>query len=200
MHRDSFDHSGMSFNEIDFVLKTQCKPYFSYSLSPFLFSVLPFGCCKLRNKLIARAFWMMNICSFHLHVYSSFYLGHYIDLHKTKNPSNFEGYIRRIFLPCGDEGIRTLDRVTPIHTFQACSFDHSDTSPFWIANVRAKSFTPISSPSPYSCFPLLRIVYAQNFVCGTNPGPVMHSQNLCTGVLFCDSHRQPTQQLPMDEH
>jgi len=28
----------------------------------------------------------------------------------------------------------------------------------------------------------------------------MHSQNLCTGVLFCDSHRQPTQQLPMDEH
>ena len=29
----------------------------------------------------------------------------------------------------GEGGIRTLDTVTSIHTFQACSFDHSDTSP-----------------------------------------------------------------------
>jgi hypothetical protein len=29
----------------------------------------------------------------------------------------------------GDGGIRTHDRVTPIHTFQACAFDHSATSP-----------------------------------------------------------------------
>ena len=29
----------------------------------------------------------------------------------------------------GERGIRTLDTVARIHTFQACSFDHSDTSP-----------------------------------------------------------------------
>jgi hypothetical protein len=29
----------------------------------------------------------------------------------------------------GEDGIRTHDNVTAIHTFQACSFDHSDTSP-----------------------------------------------------------------------
>ncbi len=29
---------------------------------------------------------------------------------------------------CREEEIRTLDGVTPIHTFQACSFNHSDTS------------------------------------------------------------------------
>ncbi len=30
---------------------------------------------------------------------------------------------------CGEGGIRTHDTVTRIQTFQACSFDHSDTSP-----------------------------------------------------------------------
>jgi hypothetical protein len=30
---------------------------------------------------------------------------------------------------CGEEGIRTLDTLSSIHTFQACSFNHSDTSP-----------------------------------------------------------------------
>jgi hypothetical protein len=29
----------------------------------------------------------------------------------------------------GDGEIRTLDTVSRIHTFQACSFNHSDTSP-----------------------------------------------------------------------
>lgn len=29
---------------------------------------------------------------------------------------------------CREEEIRTLDTVTRIHTFQACSFNHSDTS------------------------------------------------------------------------
>lgn len=30
---------------------------------------------------------------------------------------------------CGEGGIRTLDTLASIQTFQACSFDHSDTSP-----------------------------------------------------------------------
>jgi hypothetical protein len=29
----------------------------------------------------------------------------------------------------GEGGIRTRDTVSSIHTFQACSFNHSDTSP-----------------------------------------------------------------------
>src|SRR5450432_2897175 len=31
---------------------------------------------------------------------------------------------------CGEGGIRTRDTLSSIHTFQACSFNHSDTSPF----------------------------------------------------------------------
>ncbi len=30
----------------------------------------------------------------------------------------------------GERGVRTLDTLSRIHTFQACSFSHSDTSPF----------------------------------------------------------------------
>jgi hypothetical protein len=30
----------------------------------------------------------------------------------------------------GERGIRTLGRVSPTHAFQACSFNHSDISPY----------------------------------------------------------------------
>ena len=44
-----------------------------------------------------------------------------------KGPANL---ISRAFLRSGGEGgIRTLDTVSRIHTFQACSFNRSDTSP-----------------------------------------------------------------------
>jgi site-specific DNA recombinase len=46
-----------------------------------------------------------------------------------------EGFLDEI--PLGrEEEIRTLDTVTRIHTFQACSFNHSDTS--LLVNVGAK--------------------------------------------------------------
>ena len=32
----------------------------------------------------------------------------------------------------GETGIRTLDRVSPIHAFQACAFSHSAISPQWV--------------------------------------------------------------------
>ena len=36
-----------------------------------------------------------------------------------------------MYIECGGEGeIRTLDTVSCIHTFQACSLSHSDTSPY----------------------------------------------------------------------
>ena len=33
----------------------------------------------------------------------------------------------------GEKGIRTLETVTRLHTFQACAFDHSAISPHWAA-------------------------------------------------------------------
>src|SRR5688572_22128362 len=37
----------------------------------------------------------------------------------------------------GESGIRTHGRVSPTHAFQACSFNHSDISPFRINSLRA---------------------------------------------------------------
>ena len=34
-----------------------------------------------------------------------------------------------LVLSGGERGIRTLDRVSPIHAFQACAFNHSAISP-----------------------------------------------------------------------
>src|SRR5579872_5829763 len=37
----------------------------------------------------------------------------------------------------GESGIRTLGRVSPTHAFQACSFNHSDISPFkWVNSLQ----------------------------------------------------------------
>ena len=38
----------------------------------------------------------------------------------------------------GETGIRTLDRVSPIHAFQACAFNHSAISPEEIRSGQAK--------------------------------------------------------------
>jgi hypothetical protein len=66
-------------------------------------------------------------------------------------------------LLCREEGIRTLETVTRLHAFQACSFNHSDTS-----LVRAKSgerrnrfYLALRSPlfALYSCN--ISIFYAQ---------------------------------------
>ena len=40
---------------------------------------------------------------------------------------------------CREDGIRTHDAVTHIQTFQACSFNHSDTSLIGIANNKKKN-------------------------------------------------------------
>src|SRR4029453_10576266 len=37
----------------------------------------------------------------------------------------------------GESGIRTHGRVSPTHAFQACSFNHSDISPFRVNDLRA---------------------------------------------------------------
>src|SRR5437764_10389080 len=47
-----------------------------------------------------------------------------------------KGYSRRAE-DGGERGIRTLGRVSPTHAFQACSFNHSDISPFRIKHLRA---------------------------------------------------------------
>src|SRR5215203_5508058 len=38
----------------------------------------------------------------------------------------------------GESGIRTHGRVSPTHAFQACSFNHSDISPYRINNLRTR--------------------------------------------------------------
>ena len=49
----------------------------------------------------------------------------------------------------GEEEIRTLDTVSRIHTFQACSFNHSDTSP----DLDVLAFTPSRRANVVECFP-----------------------------------------------
>ncbi len=53
----------------------------------------------------------------------------------TKPLASFEtrGFV---YIEFGGEGeIRTLDTVSCIHTFQACSLSHSDTSPYLFKHV-----------------------------------------------------------------
>ena len=40
----------------------------------------------------------------------------------------------------GGRGIRTLDTVSRIHTFQACAFNHSATPPSCVFKAHAKPF------------------------------------------------------------
>ena len=48
---------------------------------------------------------------------------------KSEHKKSPDIFISGLFESGGEEEIRTLDKVSPIHTFQACSFNHSDTSP-----------------------------------------------------------------------
>ena len=56
---------------------------------------------------------------------------------KSKKPTIASWVLRR---SCGERGIRTPDTVSRIHTFQACSFNHSDTSPkmLWAAKIHKR--------------------------------------------------------------
>ncbi len=46
----------------------------------------------------------------------------------------------------GETGIRTLETVSRLHTFQACAFDHSATSPLGVsyANFRTERKAPFA--------------------------------------------------------
>jgi hypothetical protein len=48
----------------------------------------------------------------------------------------------------GERGIRTLDRVSPIHAFQACAFNHSAISPVGDFGQLAKPHKPLSRSTP----------------------------------------------------
>ena len=43
----------------------------------------------------------------------------------------------------GEGGIRTLEQFDPLHAFQACSFSHSDTSPY-NCNLRETNTFPVA--------------------------------------------------------
>ena len=43
----------------------------------------------------------------------------------------------------GETGIRTLETVSRLHTFQACAFNHSATSPCLMAYPNLKFLSPL---------------------------------------------------------
>ena len=52
----------------------------------------------------------------------------------------------------GAEGIRTLETVSRLHTFQACAFDHSATAPLTRLTERAGGLqVETRSPPQLSC-------------------------------------------------
>ena len=51
------------------------------------------------------------------------------ELLATYSPPETKIGLTAIFIPGGEMGIRTPDTVARIHAFQACSLNHSDTSP-----------------------------------------------------------------------
>ncbi len=121
-----------SASSISKTLYTSC---FSYSLFLFPLSTPLFLNGKLQNILILVVVWLLYIYSFRQNALTFAGLNLRIDQHKKKNPSGFEGYRHRSVLSCGGDGeIRTRDTLSSIHTFQACSFNHSDTSPFLLGN------------------------------------------------------------------
>src|SRR5579884_3671901 len=64
----------------------------------------------------------------------------------------------------GERGIRTLDRVSPIHAFQACAFNHSAISPEACSIRAASSLTNglLCSP-PTDCPRSIRYGEAHSF-------------------------------------
>ncbi len=61
------------------------------------------------------------------------------------------------FLYCGGEGIRTLDTLSDIHTFQACRFNHSRTPP-----CKGGKNTIFPEITPINWFPTGRIAIQSN--------------------------------------
>jgi hypothetical protein len=82
-----------------------------------------------------------------------------------KNPAQ-----GRVFIG-GQRGIRTLERLSPLHTFQACAFNHSATCPHWkrgdtrpgpppqepVKSFLQKAFRPVNrpeaAPPPHRAWP-----------------------------------------------
>ena len=57
------------------------------------------------------------------------------------------------FFSGGENGIRTHERITPLHAFQACAFNHSATSPKYFISLRyiKKTF--------FKCFDQFMIIF-----------------------------------------
>src|SRR5437660_8485752 len=83
----------------------------------------------------------------------------------------------------GERGIRTLDRVSPIHAFQACAFNHSAISP-----VRKK---PPLAVSQAACESLNRITWG---VSNSSPRAGWTRRSLLlssAGLAACARRRLP---------
>ena len=80
---------------------------------------------------------------------------------------------------CGERGIRTLDTLARIQTFQACSFDHSDISPLGVAKLLK---LPSSAKIKYknvACYPFMKKhLIILLLVCGINHS-LLRAQHSC---------------------
>jgi hypothetical protein len=132
--RNSFNHSDNSlilFIGNDLQSDTQ---FISCSSSWFPFRGLKLLCGKSSVRNIPKLMDVSMMCSnsYHQSAYSFFYQDHHTDLHKRSHLWGSLKYRHKsIQCSCGEWGIRTLDTLASIHTFQACSFNHSDNSPFF---------------------------------------------------------------------
>ena len=86
-------------------------------------------------------------------------------------------YVRLYFISyCREEGIRTLDTVSRIHTFQACSFNHSDTSLYSQRPILIGQGVQI-----YAILPYFPNISSARFV--------VHSMTVFTSVPFTSAKR-----------
>src|SRR6185312_8514266 len=94
---------------------------------------------------------------------------------------------------CGEGGIRTRDTLSSIHTFQACSFNHSDTSPKY-AGIRHQKNRRI----PAKCSRLSSRTSRLRRLCVLNAFSVCASPN-GTSAYRCDlSYRLPNRKALED--
>lgn len=67
-----------------------------------------------------------------------------LSVQKHKNPRRADCktriFINILKLRNGEEGIRTLDTISSIQTFQVCAFNRSATSPNTAGNKKIKAF------------------------------------------------------------
>jgi hypothetical protein len=108
-------------------------------------------------------------------------LGEILERNLPKRLSRFD----RILIG-GERGIRTLGRVSPTHAFQACSFNHSDISPFRINKLRAASHSVAQNPPSNLADPRCNLPSAVYGRADVSPASKLCQTSLCAAITYGD--------------